>query len=166
MNGCTTTTTIPLWITNHPAYLPQGLNPNARNRKKGIVPMLCQDCGKRSECTFLCERAERYVDKDSVSLREILHQAVHMDPSPLHDLILPEDIASYFTDGKPDFPFLTPLQNKILYMFHFQGLPYSQIAIRTSGNHRGKHSRKAIKSQLARARAKIRNFFYKCRDYL
>jgi hypothetical protein len=62
-------------------------------------------------------------------------------------------VASFFTESAPPkFPFLTPLQNRILWMFHFKGYSYSRIAQTV------KKRETAVKAQLARARAKIRNF--------
>jgi hypothetical protein len=124
--------------------------------------MLCQTCKKKPTCESLCPKAEKYVNKDYVALRESPQGSISLDLLSYHlDLTPAEDIASYFTDGKPNFPFLTPLQNTILEMFHFRGLTYKEIAFYLSGNGRKERlTYLAVKSQLARARAEIRSFLY------
>jgi hypothetical protein len=121
--------------------------------------MLCQTCPKRPTCTRLCEKAEKYVSKDSISLREIPQPDISIDLISYHfDFIPTEEISSHFTEGLPNFHFLTPLQNKILGMFYFQGLTYAQIAVRV------RHSKKSVDANLARARVEIRGVFsnYEC----
>jgi hypothetical protein len=123
--------------------------------------MLCQSCKKKPTCVSLCAKAEKYANKDYVDLRESPQEIIPLDLLSHHlDLIPAEDIASYFTEGKPNFPFLTELQNTILQMFHFQGLSYKKIAFRLSGHNKLSLSPKAVERQLARARAEIRGVFH------
>jgi hypothetical protein len=123
--------------------------------------MLCQDCKKNPTCVQLCEKAEKYVDRDSVSLRESQQSDVALDLLAYHldEPGIPE-MASFFAGGTPAFPFLTPLQNKILGMFYFDGLSRKQIAYRLSNQHRQLLST-SVESHLARARKKIRLVFYR-----
>jgi hypothetical protein len=122
--------------------------------------MLCQDCKKHPTCVQLCEKAEKYVDRDSVSLRESQQSDVALDLLAYHldEPGIPE-MASFFAGGTPAFPFLTPLQNKILGMFYFDGLSRKQIAFRMSGHNKFSLSPIAVESHLARARKKIRLVF-------
>jgi hypothetical protein len=122
--------------------------------------MLCRDCKKHPTCVQLCEKAEKYVDRDSVSLRESQQSDVALDLLSYHldEPGIPE-IASFFAGGTPAFPFLTPLQNKILGMFYFDGLSRKQIAFRISGNRKGALSCAAVKAHLSKARAEIRSVF-------
>jgi len=113
----------------------------------------CTDCTKYSSCVSICDRIKPYINKDTKYQREI--------PLPEHVLewlacnatyYTFNEYASYFNDESVNFPFLTPLQNRILYYFHFKGHNYKKIAIGT-----GKSSN-VVKQQLSRARVKIRNF--------
>ena len=116
--------------------------------------MLCQECKKKPTCTELCAKAEKYVNQDHVALREIPLSDISLDLLSHHLKITPtEEVASYFTENEASFPFLTPLQNKLLTMFYFQGLSYTQIAMMTNRRVR------TVESQLARARKKIAVFF-------
>jgi DNA-binding NarL/FixJ family response regulator len=132
--------------------------------------MDCTKCKKYSTCTTLCKKAEKYVSQDHVSQREILLQPIQdrvkndrrtarlNTPLELADLFEDVDlvqIASFFTEKKVDFPFLTPLQNKILHLFYFEGQSYAEIAMRVNIRV------KAVDNQLVRARKKIKGFFSK-----
>lgn len=143
--------------------------------------MLCQDCPKKETCTELCEKAERHIRKDHVSQREKIFPHIreswesnlnpHLDNFSYHlGLYNPSEISSYFTEESVNFPFLTPLQNKILHLFYFQGLTYKQIASRlSSANQHGVYVQlpsKAVDNQLVRARKEIQGFFSKNRGGL
>jgi len=125
--------------------------------------MLCQDCKKKPTCVSLCPKAEKYVNKDHVSLRESPQPDTSLDLiSYSLDTISHAEIVSYFSEGVVDFPFLTPLQNKILEMFYFRGFTYKQIARAISGNRSSENkNQRAVKHRLTCARKEIVSFFYK-----
>jgi hypothetical protein len=63
------------------------------------------------------------------------------------------DMASYYSEKSAKFECLTPLQNKCLHLFHFEGLTLAEIAQRV------RKRKTAVKGQLQRARAKLRSEF-------
>ncbi len=95
--------------------------------------MLCQDCPKKPTCIELCERAEKYVNKDYISLRESTHLEWMLDLLSVHvKVIHHNEIKTYFTSENVSFPFLSDLQNNCLHLFYFEGLTYKEIAFRLS----------------------------------
>jgi len=68
------------------------------------------------------------------------------------------DMASYYSEEAVNYPNLTPLQNKILYYQHFEGLTFAEIAQRV------RKSKIAVKGQLQRAKAKLRSEFSKGKE--
>jgi len=97
--------------------------------------MLCQECSKKPNCTELCEETEKYVSQDHVAQRESPKPEWLLDALSVHvTLHRHPDIVGYFQESGLDFKGLTPLQNKILHMFYFDGLSYKQIARALSGN--------------------------------
>lgn len=106
--------------------------------------MLCQDCPKKDSCIQLCSKAERYVSQDYVSQRETTYPHVtdkanatknlpldnidyHLNQKTHQETI--EQVISYHLNERTlNFPFLSELQNKCLYLFYFEGLSYAEIA--------------------------------------
>jgi len=125
--------------------------------------MLCQECPKKESCVELCLKAERWINKDHVSQREITFPNIGRENlnTPLDNLnhhktlhSLPE-LVSFFNEDNVNFPFLSGLQNKCLHLFYFQGLTYKQIAMRV--NRRVKD----VDNCIYRAKQLIsRNLFY------
>ena len=116
--------------------------------------MLCQDCKKKPTCTQLCNKAEKYVSRDHVSLRESQQSNVAIDLLSYHlSALCAGEVGSFFSSAPPFFPFLSPLQNKILGMFYFDGMSRKQIAMRVN------RRVTSVESHLSRARAKIRMVF-------
>ena len=114
--------------------------------------MLCQDCKKKPNCVKLCPAAEKWVNQDHVALREIpkpqwLLDRISIKAKPAH-----RDLSNYFSHERVEFPFLTPIQNKILHLFYFEGLTYNEIAFKM------KIQRKAVDNQLCKAKEKIKGF--------
>jgi hypothetical protein len=128
---------------------------------KGAIFMLCQECKKKPTCTKLCERAEKWVNQDHVSLREIpkpewLLARLNVKAKPPHKLPV---LQSYFSQEKINFPFLTPLQNKCLHLFYFEGLSYKQIARSLSGGKRKlKINHTQVSYQIRSAKCQILQF--------
>ena len=100
--------------------------------------MLCQDCTKRDTCTELCEDAEKYVNRDHVSQKEIIVSRIPESKGknlPIDNAYYhagANDLSSYFTESQVELSFLTPLQNKCLHLFYFEGLTYAEIAQRVN----------------------------------
>lgn len=120
--------------------------------------MLCQECKKRDKCVKLCPEAEKYVNRDRVSQRESCHEDyvldwlnLHVSPHPFSALV------SFWQEDNLNFPFLSPLQNKCLHLFYFEGLSYVEIAFRLSNQYRQVSSHK-VRGQIYRAKQKIREF--------
>ena len=121
--------------------------------------MLCQDCSKKNTCTELCEKTEKYVNQDYKYLRELpCDENLIEYLNYVIDKNWPE-LVSYFTEELVNFPFLTPLQNKIIHLFYFQGLTYKQIARAMSGNRKYKINREQVSYQLRSAKRRILQFF-------
>ena len=118
--------------------------------------MLCQECSKKESCVELCLKAEKWVNSDHVSQRELPCNEFTLEYLNYISPVKWQTIASYHHVESLEFPFLSDLQNKCLHLFYFQGLTYKQIAFRLSGRYR-KLSLKAVKGQLARAKKKIRS---------
>ena len=138
---------------------------------------LCTQCPKRATCTSLCEEAEKYVNQDYRYQRESLYPPIrnredacfnlildninwHLNEKPSASQVTIKRLTSLFQGYDFNFPFLTPLQNKCLYLFYFEGLSYAKIAFQLSNQYRQVSSR-AVKHQLARARKEIVAFFPK-----
>jgi Sigma-70, region 4 len=77
---------------------------------------------------------------------------------PITDFKSHSDMASYHAEPEVNFSFLSPLQNRCLQLFHFEGLTRNQIAIRV------KKSRSSVKGHLERAREKIQAVFSKSEE--
>ncbi|MCP3684300.1 MAG: sigma-70 family RNA polymerase sigma factor [bacterium] len=118
----------------------------------------CEECKKRSDCTELCDRVEKYISQDYKYQRELAVSEQIIDAISQGELIWP-GLTSYFHESAVNFPFLTPLQNRVLHQFHFEGKTYKEIAMAMSGNNKYRLSRNAVKGQIARARAKIRSIY-------
>ena len=119
---------------------------------------LCTNCSKRDNCVELCEKAERYVGQDHVSQRESTKPEWLLDLLRVHvTLHKHEDIASYFQEDSLSFDFLTPLQNKILYLFYFEGLTYKEIAFHLSNQYR-QLSSSDVNYQIRSAKQRISQF--------
>ncbi len=117
----------------------------------------CEECKKRSDCVELCDRVEKYISQDYKYQRELTQPEWIMDwflgTVSTHDVA---EVVSYFNEKSVDFPFLSPLQNKILHLFHFEGKTYKEIARALSGNKsKSKINQNAVKWQLQSARKKI-----------
>ena len=109
--------------------------------------MLCQECSKKSECVELCQKAEKWVNSDHVSQRELIFSQIQegeagsirlntaLDLANFYSTFNHSELSSYFTESEVCFPFLSDLQNKCLHLFYFQGLTYKQIAQHLSGGH-------------------------------
>jgi len=134
--------------------------------------MLCQECPKKPQCKEACQelnedlkKHERYQRETTISSDEILSFLAN-DPD-----VFPYkygEMVRFFLPGQPlNFKFLTPLQNKILHLFYFDGRTYKQIATNLSGGS-GKTKRQlnanVIRRQIYLAKQKIRNFFYNSRE--
>ena len=125
--------------------------------------MLCQDCPKKNTCTELCEKTEKYVNQDYKYLRELpCDENLIEYLNYVIDKNWPE-LVSYFTEELVNFPFLTPLQNKTLHLFYFQGLTYKQIARHLNGGRNpstaNRLSVNAVDYQLRKARKEILRFY-------
>ncbi len=112
----------------------------------------CTTCSERSTCKDLCDRVEKYANQDYRYQRELAVSETIIDAISQGELIWPE-LTSFFHESSIDFSFLTPLQNKILHLFHFEGKTYKQIA--TAYNIRSN----AVKWQLQSARKKITSIY-------
>ena len=140
--------------------------------------MLCQECPKKESCVELCEKAEKWVNKDHVSQRELTFPQVTdgergkvrlnllLDLADFHSAFKHSELSSFFNESKVDFPFLTPLQNKCLHLFYFQGLTYKQIAHQLTyseriGYGRTNFSQTQVKYRLKRAKQLIRAHLFK-----
>lgn len=126
--------------------------------------MLCQECSKRKNCVKLCAKAEASVNQDHVSQREKTYQQTPESGNmnaPLDNISVHisqwdfNNLSRSFVGDKLNIPCCTELENKILVMFYFRGLSYSQIAIRTNIKVR------SVEGRLSRARSRIRVFFSK-----
>ena len=142
--------------------------------------MFCQECPKRDRCRKICPNLEKHLAKSYVSQRETPHAPKGLSGNlniPLDNLHVGisrkyrsddenlkgernawASFASFFTSTGVRFPFLTRLQNEMLYLFHYRNYSYREIARALSG---GPYNRKVnhhvVKGQLTRARTKIRN---------
>ena len=136
--------------------------------------MLCQECSEKPTCVELCEKAEKWVNQDHVSQREMTFPQVAegergkirlnliLDLFNLRSNTPHSELVSYFTEEKVSFPFLPNLQNKCLHLFYFGGYSRAEIAKRLSGNRsKTKLNQNAVKHQLSKARKEIVSFFSK-----
>ena len=129
--------------------------------------MLCQECDKKSSCTELCDEAEAYVSQDHVPQREMTYSPIPRGGAMNTDLdninfhvneregrpgLRFQDFASFFTAEKLEFPFLAELENRLLYLFYFEGDSYAQIAQKVNLKV-GK-----VRKRIHLAKRKIRNF--------
>jgi len=121
--------------------------------------MLCQECSEKPTCTELCERAERYSNRDYVYQRELPCPEFTLEylawKAPIEWAVL----ANYHHEESVNFPFLTNLQNKCLHLFYFEGFTYRQIASCLSGGYRRSIPANAVDYQLRKARKDILRFF-------
>lgn len=92
---------------------------------------LCNECKKRNTCTELCQPAEEYVNKDHVSLRELLECDIDMNiEEVIEEIEYPEGCIEL--DVK-DWVYLlknsnmTKLQRKYVYLHYWKWLSYSCI---------------------------------------
>ena len=124
--------------------------------------MLCQECEKKSKCTKLCKKAEKWIDQDHVYLRESTTTDVNLELFDVHSKpINMEEIFIRFFDSDYYKSFLlTPLQEKCLFLLYFGRYSYSQIAIRTN---RKVH---AVNNCIYLGKQKILKFFYSNRDFM
>ena len=119
----------------------------------------CTECPKYSECTELCDRAEKYVDQDHIAQREVTFTEDFLELLQIQSPFTWPEMASFFKAESVNFPPLTPLQNKILHLFYFEGLSYREIARAVSGNRsKTKINQSAVDYQLRKARAEILRF--------
>jgi len=113
---------------------------------------LCGTCPRRDTCIELCPAAEKYVNQDHVSQRELPQPNEILDLFD-NELLTYQEVASFFTESSLSFPFLSELENKCLYFFYFEGLSYKQITVKVNCK------LKAVDHCLYRARKKIRGVF-------
>jgi len=138
--------------------------------------MLCQECPKKSECVELCLKAEKWVNSDHVSQRELIFSQVQegeagsirlntaLDLANFYSTFNHSELSSYFTESEVCFPFLSDLQNKCLHLFYFEGLTYKQIARAMSGNRsKTKINQSQIKYRIKKAKQLIRAHMFKNR---
>ena len=125
--------------------------------------MLCQECPKKESCVELCQKAEKWVNGDHVSQRELMFSCISEENLNLtidnlnhHKSIYShQELVSYFNEPSVNFPFLSDLQNKCLHLFYFQGLTYKQIAYRLSNQYRRVLSHQ-VKYRIKKAKQLIR----------
>jgi len=107
-----------------------------------IELMLCHTCTKRLTCKQLCKNAEKYVNQNCKSQRESPYSPIPINEfgnTPLDNIShhvskwTYSELAGYFIENAVNFPFITPLQNKVLKMKFFDGLTYKQIAQKLNG---------------------------------
>lgn len=127
--------------------------------------MLCQDCKKRPTCKKPCEALEKELKKQERYQREVsIYHEDTLDFLVNDPLVFPYDygeMEGFFSSKKPtNFSFLTPLQNKCLHLFYFEGKSYKQIAISMSGNRsKTQLSQTQVRDQLHSAKRLIRQHF-------
>ena len=127
--------------------------------------MLCQDCSKRPTCKKQCKALEKDLKKQEKYQREInIYHEETLDFLVNDPLVFPYDYAEmggFFSSPDPlHFPFLTPLQNKCLHLFYFEGKSYKEIAISLSGNRsKTQLSQTQVRRQLHSAKRLIREHF-------
>ena len=124
--------------------------------------MLCQECPKKESCVELCQKAEKWVNGDHVSQRELPCNEFTLEYLNYRSPVKWQTLASYHQVESSKFPFLSDLQNKCLHLFYFEGLAYKKIARAMSGNRsRTKLNQSGVKYQIKRAKQLIRaHFFY------
>lgn len=129
--------------------------------------MLCQNCPKRDTCTEPCAALKRELKKHERYQREATTGSDDtLDFLVNNPLVSPydyEEMEGFFSsETEVNFPFLTPLQNKCLQLFYFEGKSYKQIAIHLSGNTKTPLNNSQVKHQLRSAKRAIRaHFSYK-----
>jgi hypothetical protein len=126
--------------------------------------MLCQNCPKRNTCTEPCAALKRELKKHERYQREATTGSDDtLDFLVNNPLVSPydyEEMEGFFSsETEVNFPFLTPLQNKCLQLFYFEGKSYKQIAFQIAGNGRGKLSYSQVRRQLHSAKRAIREHF-------
>lgn len=163
-----------------PGDIPPARRP--RTKKKKVIPRresLCPNCPRWSRCVELCEAANRYVDQDYVSQRDQCYSTLpNFDKegkatlnSDFEKIVNSEslfelsELVAYFTAEKLEFECLNQLQNKILHLFHFEGLTYREIAISLSGGKKKRSiSESSVKQRLKRIKEKLRHYYSKSRE--
>ena len=106
-------------------------------------PYVSQDHKSQREKTFAPMASSK---KGKVCLN-IRLDTIHDDRLSL------EELFTFHNVDKLDFPFLTKQENRVLQLYHFKGLKYREISVRT-------HLKLlAVKALIARAREKIRSSF-------
>ena len=108
-------------------------------------PYVSQDHKSQRELTFAPMASSK---KGKVRLN-IRLDTIHDDRVSL------EELFSFHNVDKLDFPFLTKQENRVLELYHFQGLKYREIAVRTHLKLR------AVKACISKARKEIVSFFAK-----
>lgn len=100
--------------------------------------MLCQDCKRKSKCTRLCSKAERYVGQDHVAQRESCYPPVREWENATKNLPL-DNISFHVAKGATPWDYtlslnfdeppkyLTQLQVECLKLF-YSGYQYWEIA--------------------------------------
>jgi predicted DNA-binding protein YlxM (UPF0122 family) len=125
--------------------------------------MPCQECQAKSSCKSLCSKAEKSVNQDHVSQRETCHSEIDLDLLEAHVKPVPlVEVQSNNAEHELSFPFLTPLQNKILTLFYFKGLSYKEIAKCLSGGHPSKMNNiraRSVERRLSTVKKKLCVFF-------
>lgn len=123
--------------------------------------MLCQDCKKRETCTGLCARVEKHLDKREVKQHDqTFSEASIYAVDGISDDVYFDILSSVYTEEISEFSFLSPLENKIVSMFHLQRKTYKEIARALSGGRaKVKLNQRSVKYHLARAKAKIVSFY-------
>lgn len=132
--------------------------------------MLCQNCPpkKKSVCKTLCPKAEKYVRQDHVSqresplseVREYANATMNMHTDNVFYYISShsfQELNDYYSAEQQifQFPFLSTIQNKALYLFYFDGLSYAEIARNL------KQDKTTLNNQIYSAKQKISKFFTK-----
>ena len=128
--------------------------------------MLCQNCSKRPTCKKPCERLNRDLSKHTRAQRElpiaseaalsVMYHDVGYSGNP-HSYA---EILSAFSEDNFSLPFLTPLQNKCIHLFYFEGKTYKEIAFRLSGNRKGSCSCGQVRDRLHSAKQLIRQHLF------
>lgn len=130
--------------------------------------MLCQNCPKRDTCTEPCAALKRELKKHERYQREVTTGSDDildfLANSPLVSPYDYEEMEGFFSsETEVNFPFLTPLQNKCLQLFYFEGKSYKQIASSlSSANQHGvfvRLSSTQVRRQLHSAKRAIREHF-------
>lgn len=115
--------------------------------------MLCQNCSKRTTCQKPCEKLEKDLAKVTVKRpRETPKEESELESYTFYPLSWAE-MASYHQE-QVNISILSPIQNKCLQLFYFEGLTYKQIAYRLSNQYQRILSHQ-VSYQLRLAKRKI-----------